>query len=140
MGFKERSSWVMAVIFVVLGVYYGDAVYSIALTQGSFPAPETKLASTAILVSIVGSIAANIVAAVMSPEDANAPEDERDKLIFSRAGNIAGWVLGCGVFGGLGHYLFHGDGDALFHILVGSLILSQLGLYVLQVYYYRSGI
>lgn len=91
-------------------------------------------------ISIVGSIVANIVAAVISPEDANAPQDERDKLIFSRAGNIAGWVLGCGVFGGLWHYFFQGDGDALFHILVGSLLLSQLGLYALQVYYYRSGI
>ena len=140
MGFREMSAWVMAVLMAALGLFYLANVSSGTQALGEVAPPDIRLISVATVLLVVGAVLAHIVAAAASPEDANAPEDERDKLVVWRAGNVSGWVLGSGVFVGLWHFYFQGNGNIMFHILVMSLIVSQLTASLLEAYYYRRGL
>lgn len=140
MGFREKSAWVMMLLLTGLGVFYANKVISSTQVLGVTPSPNIRLIAVATVILVVGAILAHTIAAAASPEEADAPEDERDRLVLWRAGNISGWVLGFGVFAGLWHFAFLGDGNLLFHILVGSLILAQISEYALQILYYRRGV
>ena len=140
MGFRELSAVIMASLLTLLGLFYINAVVSMARSLDAIPAPNVPLMVVTTVLLVIGAIIAHTVVAIASPEDANAPEDERDRLVLWRAGNVSGWVLGAGVFVGLWHFIFKSDGNLLFHILVGSLIVAQIAEYVCQIIYYRRGV
>jgi hypothetical protein len=140
MGFREMSAWVMAALLIGLGVFYANAVIGTTQALDAVPAPSIPLLVVTTVLLVAGAIVGHVVAAALSPNDANAPEDERDRLVLWRAGNLSGLVLGAGVFGGLWHFMFRGDGNLLFHILIGSLIVAQISEYIFQIIYYRSGL
>ena len=140
MGFRELSAGIMASLLTLLGLYYLNAVVSAAQTLDAVPAPSVPLIAVTTALLVVGAIIAHTVVAAVSPDDANAPEDERDRLVLWRAGNISGLVLGAGVFAGLWHFVFKSDGNLFFHILVGSLIVAQITEYVCQIIFYRRGV
>lgn len=140
MGFRELSAWVMAILIALLGLFYINAIFASARALEAAPPPNVPLIAVTTVFLIIGAIVGHLVAVAIAPQDADAPEDERDKLIIWRAGNVSGWVLGSGVFVGLWHFIFQSDGNVLFHILVISLILAQLSEYVLKIVYYRRGV
>ncbi len=86
---------------------------------------------------IVASIIAQTTLAVLQPKDANAPADERERPLLDRAGNWSGIVLGVGAVTSLLHFVYHGDGNLLFHSIMGSLILSQIAEYAFQIFLFR---
>ena len=47
------------------------------------------------------------------------------------------WALACSAVSGI--FYTHGDGNMLFHILVASLIVSQVSQDVLSIIFYRRG-
>ena len=140
MSFRELSAWVVCVMLLFLAMFYGKSIYSATKVAGAFPPPDIWLLSVATIILVVGAIAAHGIAAALSPHDADAPEDERDRLVVWRAGNVSSWVLGFGVFAGLWLFYIQGDGNALFHILIGSVIAAQFSEYALQIFYYRRGV
>lgn len=140
MGFREMSAWVMAALLIGLGGFYATAVIGTTQALDAVPAPSIPLLVVTTVLLVAGAIVGHVVAAALSPNDANAPEDERDRLVLWRAGNLSGLVLGAGVFGGLWHFMFRGDGNLLFHILIGSLIVAQISEYIFQIIYYRRGL
>lgn len=137
MPFREKTAWVMTVLLVMAGLKYASAVWSQSIALGQTPPPDIGLIALVTLLLVAGAIVAHIIAAAFSPGEADAPEDERDRLVWWRAGNISGWVLGFGAFAGLWHYYFASDGNLLFHIIVVSLVLAQLAEYVLVIVFYR---
>ncbi len=73
-------------------------------------------------------------------KDADAPSDEREKLIFDRAGHYSSYVLAAGVLVSLGTYLLSGNGDLLFYVVFASLVASHLAEYMLQIIFYRTNV
>jgi hypothetical protein len=134
MSFREKSAWVMAAVMIVAGLYYLSMV--VAALQATGEAPIGELVPYVTLV-VVGSILAQTALAVLMPREADAPADERERPLLDRAGNWSGYVLAGGALGGLGNYLVHGDGNLLFHFILGSLILSQIADYAFQILLFR---
>ena len=64
---------------------------------------------------------------------------ERDKVIETKAGHWSGYVLGFGAVSGLIHYLAFSQGSMLFYMIFGSLVISQLIEYLMQILLYRRG-
>jgi hypothetical protein len=76
---------------------------------------------------------------ILSPKEANAPLDERERKIVHRAGNLSSYVFATGVVLSLGVYLFSASGDLLFYGVFASLMLGQLAEYLIQIALYRFG-
>jgi hypothetical protein len=138
MAFREKSAWVMGLLMAAAGVYYLNMLLGAARAFGGAPPPAGIFAAYVVLV-VVGSIVAQIVLAVASPKEAAAPADERERIMLQRAGHWSGFVLGAGAVTALLHFLAYGDGNALFHILLGSLIVSQVAEYAFQIALLRRG-
>jgi uncharacterized membrane protein len=140
MSFHEKSAWIMGVLLSLTGFWYISQVWSRSEALGETIAPNIALIAVATTMLIFGAIISHIIIAAGSPEEANDAEDERDKQVLRRAGNISGYVLGFGIFAGLWHFYFLSDGNMLFHIAVASLITSQVSEYALTILFYRRGV
>ncbi|MAI90118.1 hypothetical protein [Ponticaulis sp.] len=140
MTFHEKSAWAMGILLTVIGGWYLKTIWDISIKLGETAPPVLALASVATIALIIGAIITHTLIGITDPEGSNDSEDERDKQVLRRSGNIAGYVLGFGCFAGLWHYVLQQDGDLLFHIIVGSLIASQIAEYVLTILFYRRGV
>ncbi len=140
MTFTEKSSWVMAILLSGLGILYAQSVLEISQTLGETAPPNIGYIAFLTIILIGAAIITHIIIAVLDLEGADAADDERDTQISRRSGSIAGYVLGLGVFGGLWHYYTHSDGNMLFHILVVSMIISQVSQDILSIIFYRRGV
>lgn len=138
MSFKEKSAWLMLLALGIATTLYTYSVVIISKEIGELVPPimPSLIAYTVILVII--SVVGHIVLALLSPKEANNSTDEREKIIFARAGSAASFVMGFCVVTSLGIYLFTYNGHLLFYTVFGSLILSQLFEYVAQIFYFRS--
>ena len=139
MTFHEKSAWIMGVLLGLTGMWYLSKVWNASRALGETAAPSIALIAVATGMLIFGAIISHILIAASSPDEASDAEDERDKQVLRRAGNISGYVLGFGIFAGLWHYFFLSDGNMLFHIAVASLIAGQLAEYALTILFYRRG-
>lgn len=140
MTFHEKSAWIMGLLLLVIGGWYINTVWDISRELGQTAPPLLPVVAVATAMLIVGATVSHIIIAVINPKEADDTEDERDKQVLQRSGNIAGYVLGFGAFAGLWHYFIQRDGDMLFHIIVVSLILSQIAEYALTIAFYRRDV
>jgi hypothetical protein len=138
MSFREKSAWAMAVLTILAGLYYLNLLVAESRGLGA-PAPPAGIFVTYVVIVVIGSVAAQVALAISAPKDANAPADERERPVLQRAGNWSGVVLGLGTVTSLILYLQHGNGDLLFHCVLGSLIVSQVAEYGLQIALFRRG-
>ncbi len=138
MSFREKSAWVMALLLAASGLYYLHIVRSASDAISGTASPTLAIAF--VILVVIGSIVSQILLALVSPREANAPADERERIIGSRAGSGSGLVLAAGAVGALGHFMVHGDGNMLFHLVMASLILAQIAEYGLQIYFLRRGV
>ena len=140
MPFQEKSAWVMSVSLILGGAYYFGIVKTITAEIGQLAPPilPTVVLYTVILVVI--SIVGHIAISILTPREADAPLDEREKAIFQRASHLSGYLLGAGVLLSLGVYLFSYSGDALFYGVFASLMISQLAEYVFRILFYRVSV
>jgi hypothetical protein len=138
MSFREKSAWLMTVLMAAAGLYYLDAVRAASRALGETAPPIAVVIGYVVLV-VVASVVVQIVLALSSPREAKAPADERERLVEQRAGHWSGIVLAVGTVASLGHFLVRADGNMLFHLVVASLILSQLAEYAFQIALLRRG-
>lgn len=131
MSFREKSAWLMALLMTAAGLYYMHLVRGAAHVTGE-TAPSAIVIPFVILV-VVGSVVVQIMLAVSSLKDANAPADERERLVQQRAGTWSGLVLAIGVVSALGHFMVFSDGTMLFHLVMASLIVAQIAEYAFQI-------
>jgi hypothetical protein len=107
-----------------------------------------NLLSPVVLAFVLGIVAGfgEAIIALLSPKDANAPADERDRLIAAHAGEVFGQVLAVGLAILLGSYVLgpHGGtaigGYALFHGGLVLLMAAQITEYAAQIVRYRRGV
>ncbi len=135
MSFREKSAWAMGALMLLTGLLY----LRIALDHWAPGSMEIHDLVHWVILVIIGSIAIQTVLAIASRKEAQKPADERERLILLRASKWSGHVLAFGAVGGALGYLSQGNGDGLFHIVMGSLIVSQFAGYALQVFFFRRG-
>ena len=138
MPFREKSAWIMSVALTAGGLFYFLPVVSGWTGSGQLASPLLPQLVAYTVCLVVIAIVGHIVIAALAPKDADASVDEREKLIFDRAGHYSSYVLGVGVLLSLGLYLVFGNGDLLFYVVCASLIASHLAEYLLQILFYRT--
>lgn len=138
MSFREKSAWVMGALMLVAGLYYLSLALQASRAMGG-AAPPLAIVAPYILLVVVGSVVVQTILAVLTPREANAPADERERPLLDRAGHWSGYVLAVGALAGLWNFMVHGDGQLMFHIVVGALIVSQIAEYAFQIVLLRRG-
>lgn len=139
MTFQEKSAWVMCLALGISGAFYGLMVSGAAQALQAPPPPNAVGMSIAVIIIVAIAIFGHAVAALGNPADANAPEDERDRLVVWRAGNLSGLLLGVFCFTSIIAYAVLQSGNIMFHTIVAGLVISQLAEYALTIWYYRRG-
>jgi len=136
-SFEEKSAWVQLIaLTVVLGSYFllaGRLLAAGVLELGIY----VPLFVGAIVLLVVVLVAGHILVAIASRPDGR---DERDRLIEWRAESNASWILGMGVLGAIGALLFAVENVWIAHLLLLSMLVSEIAKLLLQVYYYRFGV
>lgn len=134
MSFREKSAWVMGAIMLATGVFYAQ------LVAGAPHAPVIEPLIPYVLAVVVFSVVAQIGLAMASPKEANAPADEREKIVIDRAGHWSGMVMGVLAVAACATYVALPSGGMLFHHIIGALIVAQLAEYVFQIVLFRRPI
>lgn len=139
MSFREKSAWGMGLILSAGAVSYFGKVMSLSEALGRTAPPIIGFVIAYVVFIVIASVIVMSVLAGMAGKEADAPADEREKIIADKAGNWSGYVLAVPALGGLWHYSVHLDGNLLFHLIFLSLMLSQISEYVFQIFLYRRG-
>ena len=93
MSFREKSAWIsFVVILIVFGFYFAD--YAAHLLRPAYPHHHYfGMFLLGVVLVVILEVVLHIVVAIRSPSDANAPRDERDRLVNLKAARIAFYVL-----------------------------------------------
>ena len=93
MSFREKSAWIsFFLILVVFGIYFAD--YTAHLLRPGYPHHNYfAMFVLGVVAVVILEVVLHILVAIRSPADANAPADERDRLINLKAARIAFYVL-----------------------------------------------
>ena len=108
--------------------------------MGELVSPLLPTIAVYTIILVILAIVGHIVISALSPKEANAPLDERERRIFDRAGNVSGYVFGAGVVVSLGLYLLSYSGDVLFYLVFASLMIGQLAEYLMRIVLYRTAV
>lgn len=139
MSFREKTAWAMSIILIVAGAYYFNLVARASAALGETSPPVIGFVIAYVVFVVIASIIAMSVLGIANHKEANAPADEREKRALDKAGHWSGYVMAFGVVTGMIHYSVHSNGNMLFHIAFGSLMLSQISEYILQILFFRRG-
>jgi hypothetical protein len=138
--FREKTAWAMATILTGGAAFYLNMVISASRALGQTAPPIIGFVIAYVVVIVIASVILMSVLAAPSPSEANAPADEREKIIGDKAGNWSGYVMVVPALGALWHYSVNGDGNMLFHLVFLSLMLGQIAEYAFQIILYRRGV
>lgn len=139
MPFPEKIAWVsMAGIIVAFGPYFA------LLAAWSGPAPAFPLYSGALLfvatlLTIIVTTLGAIGAALTNVKDANAPADERDRMVARRASAIAYAVLLPLLFLTLAGAVLGFGTAGLANAVLAAIVLAEVSRCGAAVFLYRSG-
>jgi hypothetical protein len=139
-SFREKTAWAMAAILSGGAVFYFDKVAGLSKAIGQTAPPVIGFVIAYVVLIVIASIIVMSVLGASSSSEADAPADEREKIIADKAGNWSGYVLAVPAVGALLNYSVNMDGNMLFHLIFLSLMLSQIAEYVFQIILYRRGV
>lgn len=136
-SFEERSVWVQLVaLVVVLGGYL--VVSTMMMSSGVLHlAPYVPLFAAAVVLLVIVLTLGHILAAVIGKPER---PDERDHMIGWRSESNSSWLLGAGVFSAIVAMIFGIENVWVAHLLLASLLGSEILKLSLQVVYYRRGV
>lgn len=139
MSFREKSAWVMALLTSLCGLWYFSQVAALSPSLAATPAPLGLILRYVMLI-LISSVIAQIALAVKSPGEAEAPVDERERQVLRLAACWSGNMLAFGIVSSLAWFVAHGDGNLLFHMAFGSLVVAQMVEYLIQGALLRRGV
>lgn len=125
MSFREKSAWISLLAYGgVFGAYFvvlweaWDPAYGQGLSVGLL------VAAMFAFVAIVTAL--TILAALINPKAANAPADEREKLIDLKSERAASYTLSTGVLLSMAALLLGFNGFLVANTLLASLVAAEL--------------
>ena len=137
MAFREKTAWIMSLALLLGGVFYFGVVVTGSQALGASMPPLVPIIAIYVGLLVTISIIGHIGAAISSGRSANEPMDEREAQIVARATTLSDYIMGVGILVSLGIYLFSYDGNRLFHLVFGTLMLAQFAQYVAQIVFFR---
>jgi hypothetical protein len=136
-SFEEKSVWIQLVATAaVLGAYFWVASRMMAAGVDHL-APYAPVFAVAVAALATVLTVGHIVIAVASRPEGR---DERDRLIEWRAESNSGWILASGVILAIMGMIASYGNVAIAHLLLLSLLASELVRFCLQILYYRRGV
>jgi sterol desaturase/sphingolipid hydroxylase (fatty acid hydroxylase superfamily) len=154
MAFREKTAWISIFVTVLIwGSYFGGQFPGLLSAQPNLHGMLGDFLYSVFL-AVLLQIVLMVVIAIMSPKDAEAPADERERLIEFRSTTIAYHVLTVtlvvAVLGAPALSLYHAHkagitpnlGAAAIPMANGvllALVLAEIAKYVAQLVQFRRG-
>jgi hypothetical protein len=138
MSVREISAWITLVTVAgCFGVYFGSIATGSVSPRGI---DTLHLLLLCVAALVVLQITSHAVAAKLTPKDARAPRDERERLITWRAQSLGYYVLMVGVLAlGAPAHFGHPPLDLLNFALL-DVVVAALAVSVAQIVMYRRGV
>jgi len=145
LSFHEKSAIGTLIALVIIGIFWFFSIWELWQANALHPAAMTALATGLTILLVVILVGYHItIAATAKPQ----VEDERDRLIAWRAGNIGGFVLGFGVIGIVVHILIGGlfgsplaeSPTLIAAALMAAVFVATVVELVLTLVFYRRGV
>ena len=136
-SFEETSVWIQLGATVLgLGGYFVVAARMHAAGVTALPAYVPLFVVAVVLMVLLLTVGHAVAAIVHRPEG----RDERDRLIGWRAESNSSWLLGAGVLAAVTAMICSVDNVWIAHLLLMSLVASEVPAFVLRLVYYRRGV
>lgn len=145
LSFHEKSAIGTLIATWIIGIFYFHSVWDLWQAGQLHPGSMTGLATSLVIVLVMVLVGYHVLIALTARRE---EEDERDKRIAVRAGNIGGVVLRIGVIGIVGHILIGGffdDPVATSPMLIANALMAVVFVatiieLVLTLVFYRRGV
>ncbi len=136
-SFEEKSVWIQLLgLGAGLGVYF--VLAALMLSQGIFVlAAYVPLFIFTVILLVAVLITGHFLAFILGGKPADP--DERDRLIEWRSESNASWILGVGAFSAMTGLVLGVGSVWIAHLLMHSMLLSQVVKLGFQLLYYRRG-
>ncbi|MGD9980293.1 MAG: cell envelope integrity protein TolA [Hyphomonadaceae bacterium] len=137
MSLREKSAWISLVIHVVI---FGGYFWSLASAwdQPARGPIGVGMLIGAVILLVLNAIALNAAVALWSRKEAEAPADERERIIDMKAERIASYVLSGNVILLIGALLVNWDGFLVANLLLAAIVVSEVTKAVVQIVYHRA--
>lgn len=136
-SFEEKSTWItLGSLIAIYGLYFLIAWQMIAAGVTTVIAFVPLFVLVVVLLVVV-LVAGHVVAALMGGQD---DADERDRLIEWRAESYSSWLLAVGVLTAIGCMAAQVGQVWVAHLLLGSLVASEILKHVIKLVFYRRGV
>lgn len=142
MSFWEKGYLATGLSVLFAGAGYFYFVWQQSVGLGQIASPNWPTFGTYLIVVIVISTASFIalgsIEAVQSDDsDSVGGFDERDRLVNMKSLASASYITSIGAYVSLVWFLFHQNGDLLFHSMIGALMIGEAAMCFLQVFNYN---
>ncbi|HKW51760.1 MAG TPA: hypothetical protein VJQ53_08515 [Candidatus Eisenbacteria bacterium] len=135
-SFEEKSVWIQLIgMVVVLGSYFVVAARMLSMGV-TVVAAFVPLFCVAVVLLVVVLVAGHTIVAIASRPEGR---DERDRVIEWRAERNSSWILSVGVLAAITGMVLSVANVWIAHLLMLSMLLSEVAGYVFQLVYYRRG-
>lgn len=136
MSFREKSAWISLVL--LLGVFIPFFWNSYRQLTGQIdPSSAVGTAFMLLAVFVLLEIVLQAALAIRAPREAQAPTDERERLIEMRATRIAFHVLLVGALAGVGMQHIRNSPWLIAQVVFLSIVVAEVVKFGLQVALYR---
>lgn len=136
-SFEEKSVWIQLISMVaVLGSYF--VIAARMLSNGvTVVIAYVPLFIVAVIMLVVVLVVGHIVVAIASKPEGR---DERDRLISWRAESNSSWILSVGVLAAITGLVASVGSVWIAHLLMLSMLVSEVAGFVIRLVYYRRGV
>jgi len=136
--FREKMAWVMVVGLGATACLYFYAAWNVSASMVQVPKPVIiALTSVFIAILTITAIIGAIAAALSNVDEADAPMDERDKLISLHATRWASVATVVILIVTMTAYFFDARSSDMLLGIMAALIVGHLVEYITQIYLYR---
>jgi hypothetical protein len=138
MSFREKITWVrLSSIVLVSGFYFLHLPWSLQMrASGEMFHGLVGCIVALILIEVV----AHIALAMRSPKEAEAPKDERERLIDLKATSLAAYVYAFGSLGAISIIHLGANQFAVSYGVLVAFVVAEVFNYAARIIYYRRGV
>jgi hypothetical protein len=136
MSFREKSDWCSFLSLCVFGFFFFQLAHDF-LTYGHPPRNYFALFFGLAGLMVAIQVVSHVGLVILSPKDAEAPVDERERLIHLRAVRVSYYVLLVGVFLVIGTMHLGFSIWQMAHCILFVIWLAELVRYGLRLFFHR---
>jgi hypothetical protein len=138
MSFREKSAWISLLAYLAIyGFYFANVGMALARGEGDH---FLGLLGKSVVLFVLVTVVLTIIAAVGAPKEAQAPQDEREKLIRLKANGASGYVLATGVVITIGALFFDAKNFLVINMLFFALVAFEVFKIAAQIVLTRRGV